>query len=135
MTPTPQVTTTPPCTTPQDDLARLLNVKEIYYEPAVLDYPRAQTILAHYPDAHLIEVASHWNIPDLHGNEGAVEDWNRIKRTVLVLGVKKSLLTMSRISLRCFVTFPMPRLRLLRSGVIGRYWSMIRRAKPGFGLA
>jgi spore photoproduct lyase family protein len=39
----------------------------------------------------IVEVASHWNIPQLHGNEAAVEDWNRIKRTVLVLGSKKSL--------------------------------------------
>lgn len=74
-----------------DSISRLLNIKEIYYEPAALDYPRAQTILAQHPEAQLIEVASHWNIPELHGNEGAVEDWNRIKRTVLVLGVKKSL--------------------------------------------
>jgi spore photoproduct lyase len=72
-------------------IARLLNIKEIYYEPAVLNYSRGETILAQYPEAQLIEVESHWNIPDLHGNEGAVEDWNRIKRTVLVLGVKKSL--------------------------------------------
>nr|MDF0365089.1 Hint domain-containing protein [Nodosilinea sp. TSF1-S3] len=76
---------------PSSDLARLLNIQEIYYEPAALDYPRGQDMLAKYPDAQLIEVASHWNIPDLHGNEGSVEDWNRIKRTVLVLGVKKSL--------------------------------------------
>lgn len=74
-----------------DSIARLLNIKEIYYEPAVLEYSRGQAILAQHPDAQLIEVASHWNIPELHGNEGAVEDWNRIKRTVLVLGVKKSL--------------------------------------------
>lgn len=74
-----------------NDLARLLNIQEIYYEPAALDCPRGQEIFAKYPNAQLIEVASHWNIPELHGNDGAVEDWNRIKRTVLVLGVKKSL--------------------------------------------
>lgn len=74
-----------------EELARLLNIQEIYYEPAVLEYPRAQAILQDHSDARLIEVASHWNIPELHGNEGSVEDWNRIKRTVLVLGVKKSL--------------------------------------------
>lgn len=76
-----------------DTLARLLNIKEIYYEPAITNYARGQEILANYPHSKLIEVDSHWNIPDLHGNEGAVEDWNRIKRTVLVLGVKKSLQT------------------------------------------
>jgi spore photoproduct lyase len=36
-------------------------------------------------------VASHWRIPELHGNEGEVERWNHTKRTALVLGVKKSL--------------------------------------------
>jgi spore photoproduct lyase len=75
----------------QDSIDRLLNIKEIYHEPTAFDYDRGQAILAKYPDAKLIEVPSHWNIPELHGNEGAVEDWNRIKRTVLVLGVKKSL--------------------------------------------
>ncbi|GJD48022.1 hypothetical protein OPKNFCMD_0737 [Methylobacterium crusticola] len=34
---------------------------------------------------------SHWNIPALHGNAGSVEDWLRIKRSTLVLGVKKGL--------------------------------------------
>jgi len=77
---------------PQDrSLNRLLQVKEIYYEPAVLEYPRGQEILSRYPDARQLEVASHWQIPDLHGNEDSVENWNRIKRTVLVLGVKKSI--------------------------------------------
>jgi spore photoproduct lyase len=74
-----------------DSLDRLLNIQEIYYEPAVLDYARGQEILARYPEAHLIETASHWNIPELHGNEESVENWNRVKRTVLVLGVKKSI--------------------------------------------
>lgn len=78
-------------TNQQEAIDRLLNIQEIYYEPATLDSARGQAIFAKYPDAQRIEVASHWNIPELHGNEGAVEDWNRIKRTVLVLGVKKSL--------------------------------------------
>lgn len=74
-----------------DSLNRLLNIQEIYYEPAALEYARAQDILERYCDAKRIEVASHWNIPELHGNEDSVDDWNRIKRTVLVLGVKKSI--------------------------------------------
>ncbi|GAB1543440.1 spore photoproduct lyase family protein [Scytonema sp. NUACC21] len=74
-----------------DALRRLLNIKEIYYEPHVKDYARGQEILAQYPDAKLIEVATHWKIPELHGNSESVEDWNRIKRNVLVLGVKKSI--------------------------------------------
>jgi spore photoproduct lyase family protein len=73
------------------DLTRLLNVKLIYHEPDVLEFKRGQEIFAKYPDAQRIEVPSHWNIPELHGNEGSVDDWNRIKHTVLVLGIKKSL--------------------------------------------
>ncbi|MBA2682476.1 MAG: hypothetical protein H0U76_29300, partial [Ktedonobacteraceae bacterium] len=69
----------------------LLNITTIYHEPAVLNYARGQEILARYPDAERIEVASHWNIPELHRNEALVEDWNKVKRDVLVLGVKKTL--------------------------------------------
>ena len=75
----------------QTDLRRLLNIQAVYYEPDIVNYARGIELLKQYPDATHIEVASHWNIPDLHGNEGSVEDWNRIKRTVLVLGIKKSI--------------------------------------------
>ena len=78
-------------TSDQTSLRRLLNIKEIYYEPDIINYARGQQLLDQYPDVERFEVASHWNIPNLHGNEGAVEDWNRIKRTVLVLGIKKSI--------------------------------------------
>jgi spore photoproduct lyase len=47
-------------------------------------------VLDRFPDAERIEVASHWKIPELHSNAGNVEDWNRIKRTTLVLGTLKS---------------------------------------------
>jgi spore photoproduct lyase family protein len=63
----------------------------IYLEPAVEAYPRGREILARYPDARRIEVASHWKIPELHGNEGLADDWVRNKRGVLVLGVKKAM--------------------------------------------
>ncbi|TXM70571.1 spore photoproduct lyase family protein [Methylobacterium sp. WL120] len=69
----------------------LLDVTTIYHEPAVETFPRGREILARYPDATRIAVPSHWNIPALHGNEGSVEDWVRIKRSTLVLGVKKGL--------------------------------------------
>lgn len=68
----------------------MLDVERIYLEPAVVDFPRGQEILAAWPDAERIEVDSHWKVPHLHGNAGNVADWNRIKRTTLVLGVKKS---------------------------------------------
>jgi hypothetical protein len=44
-----------------------------------------------FSDAARVGVASHWRIPELHGNEGSVRDWIRIKRDVLVLDVKKSI--------------------------------------------
>lgn len=69
----------------------LLQIKEIYLEPEVRNYARGREVLAKYPDAKLIEVPSHWKIPQLHGNEGSVEDWMKIKRNVLILGIKKSL--------------------------------------------
>lgn len=69
----------------------LLAIEEIYMEPTVADYQRGQEILAKFPDARRIEVPSHWKIPGLFGFDGNVADWNKIKRNVLVLGVKKSL--------------------------------------------
>lgn len=69
----------------------LIDIKEIYLEPAVRAYQRGREILARFPDARLTEVPSHWKIPSLHGFEGSVENWLKIKRNVLILGIKKSL--------------------------------------------
>ncbi len=71
-------------------LGNLLDVQTIYLEPAVEDHARGREILARYPDAERIEVPSHWRIAGLHGNEGSAARWTRIKRDVLVLGVKKA---------------------------------------------
>jgi spore photoproduct lyase family protein len=69
----------------------LLDIQSIYMEPEVENFQRGQEILARFPEAERIIVPSHWKIPGLFGFEGNVGDWNRIKRNVLVLGVKKSL--------------------------------------------
>ena len=69
----------------------LLDIKEIYLEPAVREYKRGLEILEKYAGARLIEVPSHWKIPELHGSQGSVEDWIRHKKNILVLGIKKSL--------------------------------------------
>ena len=69
----------------------LIDIKTIYLEPAVRGYTRGREILARHPAAKLVEVPSHWKIPNLHGNQGSAEDWLQIKRDVLVLGVKKAL--------------------------------------------
>ena len=69
----------------------LLRIQTVYLEPQVEQFPRGRAILERFPDAEYIQVSSHWNIPGLHGNQGLVRDWVRIKRDVLVLGVRKSL--------------------------------------------
>ena len=69
----------------------LLRVRTIYHEPAVPELARGREILARFPDAERIEVASHWRIPALHGDAALVQDWVRVKRDVLVLGVRKSM--------------------------------------------
>lgn len=57
----------------------------------MVEHARGRQILDRFPHADRIEVASHWRIPGLYGNEGNVASWNRIKRDVLVLGIKKGL--------------------------------------------
>ncbi len=69
----------------------LLKVDTIYHEPAVPTYARGREILARFPKARAIEVPSHWNIPELHGDPDSAGRWNETKRKVLVLGVKKGL--------------------------------------------
>ncbi|CAA9586333.1 MAG: Spore photoproduct lyase [uncultured Thermomicrobiales bacterium] len=68
---------------------RLLDVRTIFHEPAVAEHARGREILDRFPEARRIAVPSHWNIPALHGNPAAEADWATIKRTTLVLGVKK----------------------------------------------
>ncbi|GHI82888.1 spore photoproduct lyase family protein [Streptomyces xanthophaeus] len=72
---------------------RLLSVREIHAEPAAAASPRGRQILARFPEARVVDVESHWRIPELHGNEGNLERWVRIKSEVLVLGEKKTLHT------------------------------------------
>ncbi|OLR93392.1 spore photoproduct lyase family protein [Actinokineospora bangkokensis] len=69
----------------------MLEPSRIYYEPAAAALPRGQAVLDRFPAAERVAVASHWNIPELHGDETNVRRWVRIKREALVLGVKKSL--------------------------------------------
>jgi spore photoproduct lyase family protein len=88
-TPTAVVPTESPAR--PDAAARLLQVRDIYAEPAALESARGREVLARFPGARVIEVPSHWQIAELHGNEGNVDRWVRVKTETLVLGVKKSL--------------------------------------------
>ncbi|MFE5999667.1 spore photoproduct lyase family protein [Streptomyces sp. NPDC056454] len=72
---------------------RMLDVREVYAEPAAIASPRGQQILARLPGVPVTEVAGHWRIPSLHGNDGNIARWTRIKTETLVLGVRQSLTT------------------------------------------
>ena len=77
-------------TTASESARQLLDVGLIYLEPGVERLPRGREILERFPRAERREVRSHWQIAGLHGNEGNADSWVQIKRTVLVLGVRKS---------------------------------------------
>jgi spore photoproduct lyase family protein len=72
---------------------RLLQIRQVYAEPAALASPRGRQVLGRFPDAEVVEVPSHWQIPELHGNAGNVDRWVRVKTETLVLGVRKGLAT------------------------------------------
>ncbi|MEU1690526.1 spore photoproduct lyase family protein [Streptomyces hirsutus] len=72
---------------------RMLDVREVYAEPAALASPRGRQILGRLPGVPVTEVAGHWRIPSLHGNDGNIARWTRIKTETLVLGVKQTLTT------------------------------------------
>ncbi|NEE29054.1 spore photoproduct lyase family protein, partial [Streptomyces sp. SID7982] len=44
---------------------RMLDIREVYGEPAALASPRGQQILARLPEVPITEVAGHWRIPSL----------------------------------------------------------------------
>ncbi len=91
MTAAPSPSSVPTAPAPVPTPTRLLDVRTVYAEPAALDSARGREVLARFPAAEVVEVPSHWQIPELHGNEGNVERWVRVKTETLVLGVKKSL--------------------------------------------
>ncbi|MEU1460935.1 spore photoproduct lyase family protein [Streptomyces sp. NPDC005727] len=76
-----------------DAARRLLPVRTIYAEPAAAASPRGRQILARHPAARVVEVDSHWRVPELHGDEGNVGRWVRVKGETLVLGERKTLTT------------------------------------------
>jgi spore photoproduct lyase family protein len=68
----------------------IIEPRLIYLEPAVRSYPRGRQILARFPEAEQVDVASHWKIPQLD-DPALGEEWLRVKRDILVLGVKKGM--------------------------------------------
>lgn len=69
----------------------LLDIKKIFLQEKAKEYPSTEKILLKYPQAEIIPVASHWNIPELHGNQELLKSWNKVKREYLVVGVLSSM--------------------------------------------
>lgn len=69
------------------------NFKKIYVQRSVYDdflwRANAEKIISRFPEAELVEVESHWKIPELF--EADAGDWMRTKRETLVLGIKSGL--------------------------------------------
>ncbi len=70
--------------------ARMLDVREIHAEPEAAASDRGREIIARFPRARVVEVASHWRIPRLHGDQDNAARWVRVKTETLVLGVRKT---------------------------------------------
>ncbi len=68
-----------------------VDVRRISAELGPLELQRGHEGLGQWPDAEIVPVKSHWNIPEVHGDECKVQRWVRIKTEALVLSVEKSL--------------------------------------------
>ena len=67
----------------------LLDIRTILLEPEVEEYARGREILARYPNAERVPVASHWRVPAVR--DGDAGDWLQTKQGTLVLGTKRGL--------------------------------------------
>ena len=67
--------------------------KKIYVQRAIYDdiiwRSNAENIIKRFPDVEVVEVESHWKIPELFAADAG--DWMRTKRESLVLGIKAGL--------------------------------------------
>ena len=70
---------------------RLFDIRTMFIQSESIGSKTANFLMSEYPGARIVEVKSHWNIPELHGNEDLIKDWNKVKRHVVVLGVKSSM--------------------------------------------
>jgi hypothetical protein len=67
--------------------------KKIYVQRSIYEdfiwRANAENIIKSFPQAKIVEVESHWKIPELY--EADAGDWMKIKRETLVLGIKSGL--------------------------------------------
>jgi spore photoproduct lyase len=66
----------------------LLDIQHVFLQTKAKRYDRTQQILHKLGTTKITEVASHWQIPQLHKDSDGVDQWNCNKRQVLVIGVK-----------------------------------------------
>jgi len=79
-----------PVPTKSNSARPLLDIRRIYTEETSANSHRGRQIIDRWPEAELVRVDSHWQIPELHGDERNARRWVRIKTEALVLGEKKS---------------------------------------------
>ena len=69
------------------------NFKKIYVQRSIYEdfiwRANAENIINRFPEVEIIEVESHWRIPELFDADAG--DWMKTKREVLVLGIKSGL--------------------------------------------
>ncbi len=69
------------------------NFKKIYVQSSIFDdfiwRGKAENIISRFPAAEIVEVESHWRIPELF--EADAKNWMQNKRETLVLGIKAGL--------------------------------------------
>lgn len=68
----------------------LLDIRTIFLQSNIADTNSAQNILSKFPQANIVSVKSHWNIPQLQ-DPALVKKWNLVKKHTLVVGKIKSL--------------------------------------------
>lgn len=70
-----------------------LEVKRIFVQKAIYEdfiwRQNAEDIIKRFPSAEIVEVESHWQIPELF--KADAQDWMKNKRETLVLGIKSGL--------------------------------------------
>ena len=71
----------------RDPGAGILAPRVIYVQEAAVGRRRTAQILQQFPDVTVIPVRSHWQIPELHGDERLLPRWVRIKHDATVIAV------------------------------------------------
>jgi spore photoproduct lyase family protein len=66
------------------------DIKQLYIQRSAVNIDRAKEVISKFPDAKKIYVDSHWNL-DINKDANNAEDWLKIKKHTLIVGIKSSL--------------------------------------------